>query len=171
MAGRMAGSNGMSSEESEDQVKEAAAASQSTSSMASVAAAAGLLQGAIPHVQSPVEHPKHPMVQSPAARPPWTTTNPSSSDESTVTCIAAGCASPVPGRTALEAHQVLMAALRRAAEGHQVLHPQGQQGAWLHKCFVATQLGIGTASWKSFKKQRASDIELDPQQQWVRLRP
>ena len=79
MAGRMAGSNGMSSDESEDQVKEAAAASQSTSSMASVAAAAGLLQGAIPHVQSPVEHPKHPMVQSPAARPPWTTTSPSSS--------------------------------------------------------------------------------------------
>ena len=45
------------------------------------------------------------------------------------------------------------------------------EGAWLHKCFVATQLGIGKASWKSFKKQRASDIELDPQQQWVRLRP
>ena len=76
----MTGSNGMSSDESEDQVKEAAAASQSTSGIASVAAAAGLLQGAIPHVQSPVEHLQHPMVQSPAAaRPPWTTTCPSSS--------------------------------------------------------------------------------------------
>ena len=91
-------------------------------------------------------------------------------DEPPFPVILVGTATQIPGRTTAEAHSVLMSALRAAAAGEQVLHPQGQQGAWLHKCFIASQLNIGRTTWKSFKRQWANDIELDQEQQWVRLR-
>ena len=89
----------------------------------------------------------------------------------TPTLLLVGSARHVPGRSTAEAHSQLMDALKAAAAGEQVLHPRGQSGPWLHKCFVASQLDIGKATWKSFKRQWAEEIELDVEQQWVRLRP
>ena len=87
-----------------------------------------------------------------------------------LTCLVVGCSRPVPGQTSQEAFDRIMGALRSAAGGQQVLHLQGQQGEWLHKCFIATQLDVGKRTWRAFKKKYQEDIELDTQQQWVRLR-
>ena len=81
------------------------------------------------------------------------------------------CTEPVPGQTKQMASAAIMLALEQAAVGVQVLHPRGQRGEWLHKCFIATQLRLGSRSWRFFKKSHAADIELDKQHEWVRLKP
>ena len=122
MAGRMAGSNGMSSDESEDKVKEATAASQSTSGMASVAAGSS----------SPQE-------------PGRVYKDAGSGLQTATSCgiVLAGTAWSIPGRTKEEGAFVAMEALRYATEGRQVLHPSGQQREWLHRRFIASELGVG----------------------------
>ena len=50
-----------------------------------------------------------------------------------------------------------------------VLEKPGQRGAWLNKRFIATELNAGGKTWKFFKRHYAEIIELDEEQQWVRL--
>ena len=83
----------------------------------------------------------------------------------------AGTARPIPGRTKDDAAFIVMDALRRARDGQLVLQPRGQEGEWLHRRFINTDLDIGQASWKQFKRTHSQFIELDKTQQWVRLRP
>ena len=83
----------------------------------------------------------------------------------------AGTARPIPGRTKDEAARIVMDALRRARDAQLVLRPPGQEGEWLHRRFINTDLDIGQASWKQFKRTHSQYIELDKTQQWVRLRP
>ena len=85
--------------------------------------------------------------------------------------VLAGAAQPIPGRTKEEGARIVLDALRHAMEGLQVLHLEGQQREWLHRRFIASQLGVGLGQWKHFKRVHASEIELDGLQQWVRLRP
>ena len=84
--------------------------------------------------------------------------------------LLVGCAQPVPGQTKQSGTEAILRALDLAASGVRVLHPSGQRGEWLHKCFIATQLGVGAKTWKHFKKTQAARIELDDQHQWVRLK-
>ena len=83
----------------------------------------------------------------------------------------AGTARPIPGRTKCDAASIVMDALRRARDGQLVLRPRGQEGEWLHRRFINTDLDIGQASWKQFKRTHSQFIELDETQQWVRLWP
>ena len=83
---------------------------------------------------------------------------------------AAGCATPVPGQTKEQSGQIIVNALHRAAAGMAVLATAGQKGAWLNKCFIKSQLNVGEKSWKFFKVHHGEIIELDKEQQWVRLR-
>ena len=80
-----------------------------------------------------------------------------------------GCATSVPGRTKEQGAQVILDALCRAAQGEAVLEKPGQRGAWLNKRFIATELNAGGKTWKFFKRHYAEIIELDEEQQWVRL--
>ena len=80
-----------------------------------------------------------------------------------------GTATSVPGRTKQEGAQFIVDALHLAAQGKTVLKA-GQEGAWLHKCFIKTELNVGEKSWKFFKVHHGEIIELDKEQQWVRLR-
>ena len=80
-----------------------------------------------------------------------------------------GCATSVPGRTKEQGAQIIVDALHRAAQGEAVLKA-GQKGAWLHKCFIKTELNVGDKSWKFFKMHYGEIIELDEEQQWVKLR-
>ena len=83
----------------------------------------------------------------------------------------AGTARSIPGRTKDDAACIVMDALRRARDAQLVLRPRGQEGEWLHRRFINTDLDIGQASWKQFKRTHSQFIELDKTQQWVRLRP
>ena len=67
--------------------------------------------------------------------------------------------------------RIVMSALQQASDGQLVLHPLGQQSEWLHRRFLSSQLDIGLATWKYFKRTYFDHIELDDSQQWVRLRP
>ena len=81
-----------------------------------------------------------------------------------------GTATSVPGQTREQGAQVILDALRRAAQGENVFpETPGQRGAWLNKRFIATELNAGGKTWKFFKRQYAEIIELDEEQQWVRL--
>ena len=51
-----------------------------------------------------------------------------------------------------------------------MLETPGQRGAWLNKHFIATELNAGDKTWKFFKRHYGEIIELDEEQQWVRLR-
>ena len=88
-----------------------------------------------------------------------------------VAVVLAGTAWSVPGRTREDGAAIAMEALQRAAGGHRVLDPAGQRLGWLHRCFLASQLGVGAKTWKHFKRVYTNEIELDGTQQWVRLRP
>ena len=81
-----------------------------------------------------------------------------------------GCATSVPGRTKEQGAQVIVDALHRAAQGEAVLGKPGQRGACLNKRFIATELNAGDKTWKFFKRHYGEIIELDEEQQWVRLR-
>ena len=81
-----------------------------------------------------------------------------------------GTATSVPGRTKQEGAQIIVDALHLAAQGEAVLKKAGQKGAWLNKCFIKTELNVGDKSWKFFKVHHGEIIELDKEQQWVRLR-
>ena len=87
-----------------------------------------------------------------------------------VAVVLAGTAWSIPGRTREDGAAIAMEALRRAAGGHRVLDPAGQRLDRLHRCFLASQLGVGARTWKYFKRVYANEIELDDTQQWVRLR-
>ena len=81
-----------------------------------------------------------------------------------------GTATSVPGQTREQGAQVILDALRRAAQGENVFpETPGQRGAWLNKRFIATELNAGLKTWKFFKRNYAEMIELDEEQQWVRL--
>ena len=81
-----------------------------------------------------------------------------------------GTANPVPGRTKEQGAQVILDVLGQAARGEDVFPgTPGQIGAWLNKRFIATKLNIGHKTWKSFKRNYFEMIELDGDQQWVRL--
>ena len=80
-----------------------------------------------------------------------------------------GTATSVPGQTKQEGAQLIVDKLHLAAQGKTVLKA-GQEGAWLHKCFIKTELNVGDKSWKFFKVHHGEIIELDKEQQWVRLR-
>ena len=81
-----------------------------------------------------------------------------------------GTATSVPGRTKEQGAQVILDALGRAAQGDDVFpEAPGQDGAWLNKRFIATQLNVGLKTWKFFKRTYAEMIVLDEEQQWVRL--
>ena len=94
-----------------------------------------------------------------------------SEDAALVDLLLAGTARPIPGRTKEEGARIVMGALRQASDGQLVLHPLGQQSEWLHRRFLSSQLDIGLATWKYFKRTYFDHIELDDSQQWVRLRP
>ena len=82
-----------------------------------------------------------------------------------------GTATSVPGRTKQEGAQIIVDALHKAAQGDDVLEKNvGQKGAWLNKYFIKTKLNVGDKSWKFFKVHHGEIIELDKEQQWVRLR-
>ena len=83
----------------------------------------------------------------------------------------AGTARSIPGRTRDDAACIVMDALRRARDAQSVLREGGQEGEWLHRRFINTDLDVGQASWKHFKRTHSQSIELDKTQQWVRLRP
>ena len=40
----------------------------------------------------------------------------------------------------------------------------------MNKYFIKTELNVGDKSWKFFKVHHGEIIELDKEQQWVRLR-
>ena len=94
-----------------------------------------------------------------------------SEDATSVDLLMAGTARSIPGRTKEEGARIVMDALRRAREAQPVLRPPGQQGEWLHRRFINSDLDIGLATWKHFKRTCSEHIELDESQQWVRLRP
>ena len=81
-----------------------------------------------------------------------------------------GTATSVPGRTKEQGAQIIVDSLHRAAQGEAVLEKPGQRGAWLNKRFIATELNAGDKTWKFFKRHYGEIIELDEEQQWVRLR-
>ena len=85
--------------------------------------------------------------------------------------LLVGTARSVPGRTVEDGMDIIWDALVRAARGEKVLDSPGQDLDWLHRRFLATQLNVGTRTWKRFKRRYAEQIELDDMQQWVRLRP
>ena len=97
--------------------------------------------------------------------------SPSAADSTGSGFLLVGTATSVPGASVTQMHASLMEALHSAAEGRQVLNTSGQEGPWLNKRFIASQLQIGHRTWKRFKKEFADRIDLDYEQQWVRLRP
>ena len=109
----------------------------------------------------------------PMARSGDPTSSPGPADEGAtpVDLLMAGTARAIPGRTKEEGARIVMDALRRASEAQLVLRPPGQEGEWLHRRFINTDLDIGLATWKHFKRTHSQHIELDGSQQWVRLRP
>ena len=81
-----------------------------------------------------------------------------------------GTATSVPGQTREQGAQVILDVLGQAAQGEDVFpETPGQRGAWLNKRFIATELNAGLKTWKFFKRNYAEMIELDEEQQWVRL--
>ena len=92
-------------------------------------------------------------------------------NDGSIDLLLAGTARPIPGRTKVEGARIVMSALQQASDGQLVLHPLGQQSEWLHRRFLSSQLDIGLATWKYFKRTYFDHIELDDSQQWVRLRP
>ena len=81
-----------------------------------------------------------------------------------------GTANSVPGRTKEQGAQVILDVLGQAARGEDVFpETPGQRGAWLNRRFIASELHAGLKTWKFFKRNYAERIELDEEQQWVRL--
>ena len=95
-------------------------------------------------------------------------------DDKKIPIVAVGTAAySVPGRTVEDGATLIMTLLQSAADGNEVLSSSlsaGQWNEWLHQRFIRTELVVGKKTWQEFKKIYKDEIELDEQQQWVRLR-
>lgn len=91
-----------------------------------------------------------------------------------VPIIVVGSASSVPGRTKEQGAAMIKALLQSAADDKSVLDSDGCQGQyyeWVHQRCILTQLDVGHNTWKYFKKNFQTEIELYGEEQWVRRRP
>ena len=82
-----------------------------------------------------------------------------------------GTGTPRPGWNKDDYADVMFELLLKASQGNKVLPAPGQNEEWLRKCFLRSETGAGTKSWKYFKTKYREKIELDSEQQWVRVLP
>ena len=82
-----------------------------------------------------------------------------------------GTGTPRPGWDKDDYADFMFELLLKASQGNKVLPAPGQNEEWLRKCFLQSETGAGTKSWKYFKAKYREKIELDSGQQWVRVLP
>ena len=82
-----------------------------------------------------------------------------------------GTGTPRPGWDKDDYADFMFELLLKASQGNKVLPAPGQNEEWLRKCFLRSETGAGTKSWKYFKTKYREKIELDSEQQWVRVLP
>ena len=82
-----------------------------------------------------------------------------------------GTGTPKPGWNKDDYADFMFELLLKASQGNKVLPAPGQNEEWLGKCFLRSETGAGTKSWTYFKTKYREMIELDNEQQWVRVLP